>query len=137
MEGALPVGTALENISEYLEYWRNYKDERISIREKNVVRDNSKNSPSIRQTVHVIEGEVDDVLGTPPGFMLTDVKEFVRISDMNMQFGAGSAEVQGVSEGGHGKQTLRKVDKKFVSFSEIDELEPTNVSEEATEPFRE
>jgi len=52
-------------------------------------------------------------------------------------FGMGSHKPQGTAEGVKGKQTLRRIEEKYVSFNAIDELETAEAADSATEPFRE
>lgn len=50
--------------------------------------------------------------------------------------GARRPEVEVTKEANRGKETLREIDEKYVSFSAIDELERAEVADSATEPFR-
>ena len=97
---------------------------------------NSGDRGKIQQNCHVVRGTVEDVVSFPPGFHLTDVEEYVELSDASLLFGMSSTEPQGVAEGNRGKQILREVDEKFISFSSIEQVELGDVADSATEPFR-
>lgn len=136
LEALGPIAEALDGASSYYEFWKEYKGEEIQIRTHHLnIREDSRGS--VAQTARIIQGTVESVQSFPPGFLLSDVQEVVSFSDVNVHWGAGSTEVQGVSEGPEGEQILREVDEKYVSFSAIEELERVEVASEAIEPFRE
>jgi hypothetical protein len=134
-----PLSKLVDGASDYYEFWKDYKGEEILIRTHsvNVGGLESGDRGKIRQNSHIIRGTVADVTSFPPGFLLEDVEEYVELSDIHLMFGAGSKKPQGAAEGVMGKQTLREIDEKYVSFSAIDELETAEAADSATEPFRE
>lgn len=134
-----PLSKLVDGASDYYEFWKDYKGEEILIRTHsvNVGGVESKDRGKIRQNTHVIRGTVSDVTSFPPGFLLEDVEEYVELSDVSLMFGAGSHKPQGKAPGIKGKETLREIDEKYVSFSAIDELERAEVADSAMEPFRE
>jgi len=129
----------VDSASDYYEFWKEYKGEEILIRTHsiNVGSVGAGDRGKIQQNTHIIRGTVTDVTSYPPGFLLEEVEEYVELSDLNLHFGMGSKEPQGFSEGVTGKQTLREVDEKYVSFNSIDELERAEAADSATEPYRE
>jgi hypothetical protein len=134
-----PLSKLVDGASDYYEFWKDYKGEEILIRtySVNVGGLEAGDRGKIRQNSHIIRGTVADVTSFPPGFLLEDVEEYVELSDIHLMFGAGSKKPQGAAEGVMGKQTLREIDEKYVSFSAIDELETAEAADSATEPFRE
>jgi hypothetical protein len=133
-----PLSKLVDGASDYYEFWRDYKGEEILIRTHsvNIGGLDSGDRGKIRQNSHIIRGTVSDVTSFPPGFLLKDVEEYVELSDIHLMFGTGSKKPQGAAEGVMGKQTLREIDEKYVSFSAIDELETAEAADSATEPFR-
>jgi len=133
-----PLSKIVDGASDYYEFWKEYKNEEILIRTHsvNVGGIESNDRGKIQQNSHIIRGTVTDVSSFPPGFLLEDVEEYVELSDLSLMFGVGSNEPQGKAEGVKGKQTLREIDEKYVSFSAIDELERAEAADSASEPFR-
>jgi len=133
-----PLSKLVDGASDYYEFWKDYKGEEILIRTHwvNIGGIEAGDRGKMRQNSHIIRGTVTDVTSFPPGFLLKDVEEYVELSDIHLMFGAGSKKPQGAAEGVMGKQTLREVDEKYVSFSAIDELERAEAADSATEPFR-
>lgn len=130
-----PLSKLVDGASEYYEFWKDYKGEEILIRTHSV-NIGTGDRGKIRQNSHVIRGTVTDVTSFPPGFLLEDVEEYVELSDVSLKF-HGSKKPQETMEGMMGKQTLREIEEKYVSFSAIDELERAEMADSATEPFRE
>lgn len=131
-----PLAGAAGSASEYIEFWREYKGEEILIREHSITAGAGKRG-KIQQNTHVIRGTVKKVTSFPPGFLLSDVEEYIEFSDVHLMFGAGSTEPQAAAQGNEGKQTLREVDEKYVSFNSINQIEPASAADSAVEPFRE
>jgi len=131
-----PLSKLVDGASDYYEFWKDYKGEEVLIRSKSVNMGGPDDTGKISQRTHIIRGTVSDVTSFPPGFLLEDVEEYVELSDLSLLFGMGSTEPQDVAEGIQGKQTLRKVDEKYVSFNAIEELEPAEAADSAIEPFR-
>lgn len=129
-----PLAGAAGTASEYYEFWKEYKGEEILIRNHSISRGGKKNN-GVRQNTHVIRGTVKDVTSFPPGFLLEDVEEYIEISNLNLQFGM-EIEPVGVSEGTAGRQTLREIDEKYVSFNSINQIERAEAADSAIEPFR-
>lgn len=123
------------DVSEQIEYWRDFKGEEIWIRSHSIDRENSRGS-SFRQTTYIIKGEVKDVKSFPPGFLLTDVEEILHMSDFGVLFGPDSTTPENLSERSQAQETIREIDEKFVSFDSIDEVERGENVERAEEPFR-
>ena len=48
-----------------------------------------------------------------------------------------STTAQATVEGIEGKQTIREIDEKYVSFGSIEEIETAEAADSAREPFRE
>jgi len=136
-EGLGQLKSLLDGATDYYEYWKDYKNERICIRTHSVQVGDGDKRGKIKQNTHVIEGTVEDVTSYPPGFLLTDVEEYVILSDASLLFGVGAAEPLDTAGGVSGKQVLREIEEKYVSFDAIEELERAEIAEEATEPFRE
>jgi hypothetical protein len=134
-----PLTKIVNSASDYYEFWKDYKGEEILIRTHSVEIGESESDDrgKIQQNTHVIRGTVSDVTSFPTGFLLEDVEEYVELSDLSLMFGLGSKYPQGAAEGIKGKETLREIDEKYVSFSAIDELERAEAADSATEPFRE
>ncbi|MFC4248106.1 hypothetical protein ACFOZ7_14385 [Natribaculum luteum] len=132
-----PLSKLVDGASDYYEFWKDYKGEEILIRTHSVaVGGDSGDRGNIRQNSYVIRGTVSDVTSFPPGFLLEDVEEYVELSDARLMWGAGPEPIDAV-EGNRGKQTLREIDEKYVSFNAIEELERAEAADSATEPFRE
>lgn len=81
---------------------------------------------------YVIEGTIEEVVSFPPGFHLTNVGEYVERARRDM-----SRQSHHLHEMGEewsykpDKQGIREIDKKFVSFRDIDQLEfPEHEEEE-------
>lgn len=122
--------------TDYYEYWKDYKGERICIRTHSVETGEDKRG-QIRQNTHVIEGNVKDVTSYPPGFLLKNVEEYLLFSDAEMKFSRDPKAPVRTDEGIKAKEILREIDEKYVSFDAIEELERADIAEEASEPFRE
>jgi hypothetical protein len=125
-----------DSASSYYEFRKDYKGERVQIRTHSLDIGEEKRG-KVQQTIRVIEGTVESVQSHPPGFLLNDVEEYVVFSDVSVLWGIGSTEPQDYAPGPEGRQTLREVDEKYVSFSIIEELETLDSAENAVEPFRE
>ena len=134
-----PLSKLIDGASDYYEFWKDYKGEEILIRTHSVDigGPESGDRGKIRQNSYIIRGTVADVTSFPPGFLLEDVEEYVELSDLSLIFGVGSQEPQGKAEGVKGRETLREIEEKYVSFSAIDELETAEAANSAIEPFRE
>jgi hypothetical protein len=134
-----PLSKLVDGASDYYEFWKDYKGEEILIRTHsvNIGGIEAGDRGKIRQNSHIIRGTVADITSFPPGFLLEGVEEYVELSDVSLMFSVGSKKPQGAAEGVMGKQTLREIDEKYVSFSAIDELETAEAADSATEPFRE
>lgn len=127
-------------LSEQYEYWKEYKGQEIWIRSHNLERPvphSDRTTGGHRQTSYVIVGTVEDVMSFPPGFLLKDVKELIVQSDFSLLFAAGATESQGIVEGGEAQEVIREIDRKFVSFDSIDQLERRGWVESSDEPYRE
>lgn len=131
-----PLSNLFDSASSYYEFWKDYKGERIQIRTHSLEIGEEERG-KVQQTVRAIEGTVKSVQSHPPGFLLEDVEEYVIFSDVSVLWGSGSTEPQDFAPGPEGRQSLREVDEKYVSFSIIEELETLESSEDAVEPFRE
>lgn len=138
LSGLSALADLYDRYSTQIEYWEQYEGQRIRIRQRSVSRTDEENEleKTIRQTTYGVEGTVEDVMSYPSGFLLSDVKEYVRISDLGMSGAIGSSEVQHTYGKIHGQQDSRHVDQKFVSFDSIEELEFVGQANER-EPFRE
>jgi hypothetical protein len=134
-EGAGMLKDLLGGAADYYEFWKDYKGERICVRTHSINVGGEKRG-KVRQNSYVIEGTVADVSSYPPGFLMKDVEEYIVLSDANMMFGVGSTEPVDVVGGSEGKMVLREIDEKYVSFDSIEELERSEIAEQATEPFR-
>lgn len=124
------------NISEQIEYWEDFKGEEIWIRSHSLGREDSGRS-SFNQTTFIIKGTIDDVKSFPPGFLLNNVEEMVHMSDFEILFGAGTTLGQDIQGAAQSRETIRKIDQKFISFDSINEIERGVHVESAEEPFRE
>lgn len=133
LSGLAALSTLSDRLAGQLEFWREYEGERIRIVQYELER----GEDGFQQTRHGVEGTIEDVMSHPPGFMLVDVSEFVATSDFHQLHGLGSTRPQGVAEGPQSSLKTREIDRKFVSFRSIDELEFVEDAEEAIEPFRE
>jgi len=131
-----PLSKLVDGASDYYEFWKDYKGEEILIRTHSVaVGAGGDERGDIRQNTYIIRGTVSDVTSFRPGFLLEDVEEYVELSDAKLMWGAGPEPIDAV-EANKGKQTLREIDEKYVSFNAIDELERAEVADTAKEPFR-
>ncbi|WP_435551767.1 hypothetical protein [Natrinema sp. CGMCC1.2065] len=130
-----PLAGVSESVSEYYEFWKEYKGEEILIRDHSVTLDDDEKG-KIKQNVHVIRGTVEDVTSFPPGFLLKDVEEYIELSNVSLLWGANSTTPLDAVGGSEGRQPLRKVDEKYVSFSSIEQIERAEVADDAIEPFR-
>ena len=131
-----PLSKLVDGASDYYEFWKDYKGEEILIRTHSVNVGERGDRGKIRQNSHIIKGTVADVTSFPPGFLLNEVEEYVTMSDVSLKFHHSNKPQEAV-EGVKGKQTLRKIDEKYVSFNAIEELETAEAADSATEPFRE
>jgi hypothetical protein len=123
----------LKQINKSYEYWKDYKGERVVIRTSET---NYQGEDNIVKTEIVeIEGTVDDVQALPPGFMLVDVERKYIQENNSMSF-IMSGETM-TSPGATGDMAIRSIDRKFISFSSIEELEFSEENEEAYNPMRE
>jgi hypothetical protein len=134
----LGLGGALSWIKEIqksYEYWKEYKGERVVIRqvETSIT---GENEDLIRDKVIELEGEISDVKALPPGFMLTDVERRVSIKNNSLIFAVGKDEPEAIP-GASGDMTVREIDRKFVSFNSINELEFLEDNREAFNPLKE
>lgn len=98
-------------ISDSLEFMREYQGNRIQLRESDLSK-TEMTSSGVRRVDIVIEGEVEKVIATPPGFVLTDVTKYVdrspKMKDENWRVPDGSKE---------------SIERKFVSFNSIQEID--------------
>lgn len=76
-----------------------------------------------RRVTHVIEGTIDDVMSNPPGFMLVDVEERVERVESKGVGPGNMGESDGILHGHNNVTDVRSIDRKFISFDAIDELE--------------
>lgn len=105
------------DVSERIEYWRGFKGKTVQIRSEQM----NRSADEIEFTAFVIEGEIDDVLSAPAGFQLQDVQEFVEyLRQTNTRLKDGSRVTNTADTV---TDEIRTVDKKFVSFSSIDQME--------------
>mgnify|MGYP006277775923 CR=1 FL=1 len=121
------------DISQQIEYWRDFKGEEIWIRSHSIERDEPRGS-KFSHTTYIIKGNIKDVKSFPPGFLLTEVEEMVHMSDFGVRFVGTNSDR--VTEGRHAQETVRTIDEKFISFNSINELERGEHVEKAEEPFR-
>lgn len=101
-------------ITDSLEAWREYKGERIQIRESTVdhVKDEHLDVTNVERVDTVIEGTVEKVMATPRGFVLTDVKKYV---DQNPRMKGPNWELP--------DEAKEITERKFVSFNSIEEID--------------
>ncbi|WP_232687185.1 hypothetical protein [Halobacterium zhouii] len=123
----------LGGATDYYEYWKDYKGERICIRQQTIAA-GGKSRGSVKQNIYIIEGTVSNVTSYPPGFLLTEVEEYVQFRDTEISLSAGN--IMDAIAGVNDKQVLREVDEKYVSFDAIEEIEPKGASEAASIPFK-
>ena len=98
-------------ISDSLEVMREYKGTRIQLRESNLSKTETTSS-GVRRVDIVVEGNVEKVIATPPGFVLTDVTKYI---DHSPRMKSGEWETfDGVKE---------NIERKFVSFNSIQEID--------------
>lgn len=129
-----------DRLSEQYEYWKEYKGKEIWIRRHDISRappDPDRIGPGPhQQTVYVIRGTVEDVMSFPPGFLLKDVQELVVQSDFTLSFTVNETEAQNIIPGPEAQEIIREIDRKFVSFDSIDQLERGDWVENSREPYR-
>ena len=126
-----------DRVSEEIEFWKQYKDQEILIRRHTLERPaNGESRDKINQVTHVVKGTVREVRTTPPGFLLSNVSEYVYLSDFEIMSLAGQMEYKTLANG-FVKQELRTVPEKFIAFSSIEQLEKAEDVDKATEPLRE
>ena len=133
-----PLSKLVNSASEYYEFWKEYKGEEILIRTHSIdVGGPESKRGEIQQNTHVIRGTVCDVTSFPTGFLLEDVEEYIELSDLSLMFTSASTKPQSTIGQVEGKQTIREIDEKYVSFNAIEELERAEAADSAREPFRE
>ncbi|MFW6083132.1 MAG: hypothetical protein ACOC7O_00640 [Thermoplasmatota archaeon] len=110
-----------KGVGKYIDYWNEYKNERIVIIDREVSYDFETNEIKIFN--HLIEGEVNKVLLIPPGFKLKDVEEKISIKRYQFLFGAGSKKILDSERSNISTKTIRKVKEKHIYFSAIDQIE--------------
>ncbi|WP_435076428.1 hypothetical protein [Halococcus sp. AFM35] len=126
-----------DRASTQLEYWREYKGEKILIRSCSLddTTDDERYSSTYRQTSYVIEGEIEAVMSFPPGFRLNDVTEYIYTSFFLST--AMHEEPELMNNATHySKQNTRKIERKFVAFDAIEQIERAEDADEAIEPLR-
>jgi hypothetical protein len=126
-----------DRASTQLEYWREYKGERILIRSYSLdnTADNNQYNGTYRQISYVIEGEIDDVMSFPPGFGLIDVTEYIYMSFFLSTAMHGEPELMNNATH-YSKQNVREIGRKFVAFDAIEQIEWVEDADEAIEPLR-
>lgn len=122
-----------------IEYWKEYKGQEVIIGKHSVKRtreeqDIGPTAKRIQQTSYLIRGEVEDVMSFPRGFQLRNVKEYVASDDYRE---LSTPESQKLSPTKSGTHNVRQLDRKFVSFDVIEELEWAEDADNATKPQRE
>lgn len=142
---SLGVGTILRLVKSFnqsLEYWETFEGERVFIRSQTTDRHpqpENGESQRLNQTAHIIEGEVAEILSAPPGFMLRDVHEVIRLSDLRVH-GAAEDPTYTFVPDRQGMEHTRQVEQKFVAFDAIEEIEFAEDDDgnqiEFSEPFR-
>lgn len=116
-------------ITDYIEYWQQYKNQRIDVRASSM-RPTMENDEYV-EDVFIIRGTVDEVLGQPAGFLLTDVDELHKRRKLDRShFSDGTSDTTVIDAT---TRRTRHVDEKVVAFSDISELEITDVAEDADE----
>ncbi len=125
-----------DRASEQLEFWREYKGEEILIRKHEIERTKEeRNGPDlkkIKQTSYIIRGEIEEVMSFPPGFRLKDVVENVVSDDYAVVHGDSVTDLLSGENETYG---VREIDRKFVSFDAIEELEWAEDADNAVMPF--
>lgn len=126
-------------VDKQIEYWREYKGEEVIIRKHNVqrIREKKDVGPTetrVQQTTYLVRGEVEDVMSFPRGFRLRNVTEYVVNDDYRESVVGGNQQLSPKINGTH---NVREINRKFVSFDSIEELEWAEDAEEETRPVRE
>ncbi len=125
-------------INKQVEYWQEYEGKEVIIRKHSVDRTRKEqsmlNTMQIQQTIFLIQGEIEAVMSFPPGFRLTNVAEYIANDDYSE---LNNGVSQHLAFGGRGAHKVREIDRKFVSFDSIEQLEWTEDADNATRPVRE
>jgi hypothetical protein len=126
-----------DRASTQLEYWREYKGERILIRSYSLdeTTDDERYNSTYRQTSYVIEGKIEAVMSFPPGFRLCNVTEYIYTSFFESTQLHEEPELMNTATH-YNRQNTRKIDQKFVSFDAIEQIERAKDADEAAEPLR-
>lgn len=95
-------------ISEKIEYWREYEGRTVTIEYVEYFGDEHMIHPT--KLTYGVEGTISDVRSLPPGFMLTDAVEFTH---------SESLDAQPLPEGGAYSQEKGEM---FVSFENIERM---------------
>jgi hypothetical protein len=102
-----------------MDRWKKFVGEEVDVREYQVV--------GIEERLcYIRRGTVEGVSEAPPGLILADVKTILRKEDLSTFLGSTNIESIPVAE-----DVLRETEEKLISFDEIDEIELTEVAEEA------
>lgn len=124
--GATALSKA-SDVGDYLDYWRNYKGERVDIRESSL-RPTMKDKQYV-EDIHIIRGTIGAIHGQPSGLLLTDVKELHRRRKLDGdRFADDVSKTTVINDE---LRRIRQVNEKIVAFSEIGELELTEDTNDA------
>ncbi|WP_311171792.1 hypothetical protein [Halobellus ordinarius] len=131
LAAATSVISKASELSDHIEYWKQFAGEEIDVRTAEVARSYRDSGDEYIETVIIIRGTVTDVLSNPAGFLLSDVEEILRTRKLQRSYStAGYSETMTLESP---DRNLRRVDEKFVAFSDINQLELTEVAEDADE----
>jgi len=83
LSSVVPGGKLAQESKEAIDYWKEYKDERIRIERVSFSPQYATTSEA-KRVRHGVEGTVEKVMTLPPGFVLKDTKEVrdAEIEDM-------------------------------------------------------
>lgn len=118
------AGDAIEGASNWVEYTRKYKGERVEVRTHSIERVGGKHDAEVHFYAYVIEGTIEEVVSFPPGFHLSDVTESMERARRNMSKQEHPVETMGDAwDYSPDRQGIRETNRKFISFRDIDQLE--------------
>jgi hypothetical protein len=120
----IDVGSLGKSIKDFVDYWRNFKGKKIRITcfGSSLIKD--EDIGVVNHTFkEIIEGIVDGVQAYPPGFILTDVHQFVRHEWTSPTYVIGKKEPLLWHYNANDSDKHEKFDRKFISFNYVSSIE--------------